>query len=190
MILEMQAQPHNRKAALLVLAALAAPFVVLMVPAPADCYVRASYAVCLLAIMAGGGAWITFRAHPDELAKRWTPERFKPAWAVLMRLAGAFVIVAAAYLMNSTSRDVMELLTSGHPKTFVATARSVESKAFLHPIFQAVRFRDGKHFPTTYMFAYGGKRLIPGQTYRVSVLPRSGWILSAHEEDEAASRLP
>ena len=190
MTLEMKDHAPDRRRAFLVLAGLVAPFVVLLAPESAQCYVRASYAVCLLAIMAGGGAWITFRAHPDDLAKRWTPERFKPGWAVFMRLAGALVIVAAIYLMNSTSRDILELLISGQPKTFVATARSVESKAFLHPIFQTARLADRKQSYATYMFAYGGKRLLPGETYRVSVLPRSRWILSAREENEAASRLP
>jgi len=185
---EMPPRNHDRNRVLvLLLAGFVAPFLVLLVPAPGDSYVRAAYAVCLVVLMAAGGAWVSFRANTEELAKRWTPQRFKPGWAVFMRLAGFFVIVVAAFLMKSTGQDVVELLTSGRPQAFVATARSVESKAFLHPIFQAVRFREGKRF-ATYMFAYGGKRLIPGQTYAVTVLPRSEWILSAREVKGTAER--
>ena len=105
----------------------------------------------------------------------------------LRRAPGALLIMGAAFLMKSTVTDVVELL-SGHPRTFTAVARSVEGKAFLHPVFQAVRFREGKGFATPYMFAYGGKHLVAGQQYVVTVLPRSRWLLSAHEATETASQ--
>ena len=159
-----------------------APFVVLLLSGGAEESVRAAYALCLEVIMGWGGAWIAFHAGPEELAKRWTPQSFKSAWTVFMRISGMFLIVAAAYLFTRTSQDVVEFLSAGRAKTFVEEARGVESRLFLHPFFQTVRLRGDRRYRTAYMFAYGGKRLVEGRRYVFAVLPRSSWILSATEE--------
>jgi hypothetical protein len=181
-------EDHRARAVVVLLIGFVAPFAVLMLSGVAEAYARASYALFLGVLMAWAGVWVAFRAGPEELVKRWTPHGLKPLWAIAVRACGLLVIVGAGYLLTSTIQDVGELLSSGHPRTFVEAAHGIERKGFLHPVFQTVRLRGGGRFRTVYLFAYGGKRLVEGQRYAITVLPRSHWILSAHEVTETASQ--
>ena len=177
-------QSHPLRLLVVVLAGFVAPFLVLLLSGAAEQSTRALYALCLCGVILWGGAWVAFRAGPDQLAKRWTPQAFKPSWAMVMRLCGLFVIVAGAVLLTSTIQDVYELVSAGHPKTYVEEARGVEGQVILHPVFQTVRLRGDGSYRTVYMFAYGGKPLMNGRRYVITVLPRSHWILSVRQEIE------
>jgi hypothetical protein len=157
------------------------PFVVLLLSGAAEQSMRAFYALCLCGLMLWGGAWVAFRAGPDRRA-------FKLSWAMAMRLCGLFVIVAGAVLLTSTIQDVYELVSAGRPKTYVEEARGVDGQVILHPIFQTVRLRGDGSYRTVYMLAYGGKRLVNGRRYVITVLPRSHWILSARQATEIAGQ--
>jgi len=184
-----QKESNRARALIIVMCGFVAPFFVLMLSGVAEWTMRASYALCLGAIMAGGGVWVAFRAKPDQLDKRWIPDTLKPVWRIFVKICGVLVIIGAmGFLLPATIQDVWDLVSSGRPRTFVEEARGVEGRAILHPVFQTVRLRDRGRYRSVYMFAYGGKRLVNGQRYVVTVLPRSHWILSAHEETETASR--
>ena len=161
-----------------------APFAVLLVSGSAELALRAAYALCLGGVMAACGTWIAFRATREQLARRFDLGRH-PAWSWLFRGIGAFVVVAAGVLLNDTVRDVVDL-AAGRPRTFVEKAGNVDGHFFLHPVFQTVWLRGDESFRHSYMFVYGGKRLIPGRAYTLTVLPRSHWILSAQEVYEVA----
>lgn len=163
-----------------VVAGFVVPFAVLLLSGTAEQSMRAFYALCLCGVLLWGGAWVAFRAGPDPLARRWTPSALKPSWALVMRLCGLFVIVAGAVLLT------YELVASGRPKAFAEEARGVQGKIFLHPLFQTVRLRGDGSYRKVYMFAYGGKKLVDGRRYAITVLPRSHWILSARQEIETA----
>jgi len=182
-------ETQRARAIVIVFCAFVAPFAVLMLSGVAESYVRAFYALSLGLLMAWAGFWVAFRARPEELAKRWTPGPLKPAWAIVVRICGMLVLVGAlGFLLPATIQDFTELVRSGRPKAFVEAPRGVEGRAILHPVFQTVRLRGGGRFPTVYMFAYGGKRLVEGRRYVLTVLPRSHWILSAHEETQTATQ--
>ena len=189
---EQEWKESNRNRALVVLfLGFVAPFAVLMFSGAAEWSMRASYALALGALMAWAGIWVAFRAKPEELVKRWTPDAIKPGWAIVVRFCGVLVIIGAfGFVLPRTVQDVGELVSSGRPRSFVEAARGVEGKLIIHPVFQTVRLRGMDRHPTVYMFAYGGKRLIEGRSYVVTVLPRSHWILSAHEVNKTASRRP
>lgn len=181
-------QSHRLPALAIALAGFVVPFVVLLLSGTAEQSMRAFYAVGLCGLILWGGAWVAFRAEPDQLAKPWTPEAFRPSWAMVMRLCGLLVIVAGAVLLTSTIQDVYELVSAGRPKTFVEEARGVQGKVILHPFFQTVRLRGDGSYRKVYMFAYGGKKLVDGRRYVITVLPRSHWILSARQEIEIAGQ--
>lgn len=161
-----------------------APFAVLLVSGSAELGLRAAYALALGGIMAALGTWIAFRATREQLARRFELGRH-PAWSWLFRGMGVLVVVAAAYLLNDTVRDVADL-AAGRPRKFVEKAGNVDGHLFLHPVFQTVWLRGNESFRHSYMFVYGGKRLIPGRAYALTVLPRSHWILAAHEVTQVA----
>jgi len=179
-------ESHGTRVLAIALLGFVAPFMVLMLSGSVEQSMRAFYALCLCGVILWGGAWIAFRAEPDQLAKQWTPSALKPSWALFMRLCGLLVIVAGAVLLTSTIQDVYELLSAGRPKTFVEEVRGVQGKIILHPIFQTVRLRGDGNYRKVYMFAYGGKKLVDGRRYVITVLPRSHWILSARQEIETA----